>query len=195
MKTNIILVLISTITLMVSLASCNEQPTPKPEGFFRIHLPEKNYKPFVSKCGYKFEIPQYAKVDYYAGSGMDTCWFNLTFPRLNAKIHFTHLYIDNNLRKFTEDSYKFAYKHESMASNITTTPYHAKEKNTSGLIYDLEGDVASTLQFYITDSTTNFLRGALYFNNHPNADSLSSVIEFLREDMIHIYETITWDHE
>ena len=45
-------------------------------------------------------------------------------------------------------------------------------------MYDLKGNTASSLQFFVTDSTRNFLRGSLYFNAEPNKDSLAPVMDF-----------------
>ncbi len=173
--------------------ACEKEPVPKPKGYFRISLPEKKYEKFQAKCGFSFQKPTYSKAVYFRGKGMDSCWFNLVVPRLNAKFHMTYLPIDNNLQKYVEEAYVMAYKHEVKASTIKTTPYYDKERKVSGLIYDLGGDVASSLQFYMTDSVNHFLRGALYFENHPNADSLAPVLSFLREDMDMMYQTIEWN--
>jgi gliding motility-associated lipoprotein GldD len=56
----------------------------------------------------------------------------------------------------------------------------------------VEGNAATSRQFYVTDSVHHFLRGALYFNSAPNADSLSIVNDFLETDMRHMIETLKW---
>jgi gliding motility-associated lipoprotein GldD len=61
-----------------------------------------------------------------------------------------------------------------------------------GLIYDIEGNTASSLQFYVTDSTKHFIRGALYFNVRPNIDSVKIVLEFLKKDVLHLIQTLQW---
>jgi gliding motility-associated lipoprotein GldD len=61
-----------------------------------------------------------------------------------------------------------------------------------GILYDLKGNTASAVQFYVTDSVKHYLRGSLYFESEPNADSLAPVIDFFREDVIHLIETLKW---
>ena len=48
------------------------------------------------------------------------------------------------------------------------------------------------MQFYLTDSVTNFLRGALYIKEVPNSDSLRPVIKFLSRDVLKIIESTEW---
>jgi gliding motility-associated lipoprotein GldD len=62
-----------------------------------------------------------------------------------------------------------------------------------GILYDIKGDAASNTQFFLTDSTHNFIRGALYFEVHPNKDSLAPVLEFINKDLVHLIETFEWN--
>ncbi|HAN77196.1 MAG TPA: gliding motility lipoprotein GldD, partial [Bacteroidales bacterium] len=61
-----------------------------------------------------------------------------------------------------------------------------------GTVYIIQGNTASQVQFYITDSVKHFLRGALYFSNHPNKDSLAPVVNFLTDDIVKLIETTRW---
>jgi len=65
-------------------------------------------------------------------------------------------------------------------------------QNVHGAFFKVEGNVATASQFFLTDSTKNFLRGALYFNATPNQDSLQPVNSFLVEDMRHLINTFRW---
>ncbi|MDE5612858.1 MAG: gliding motility lipoprotein GldD, partial [Odoribacter sp.] len=56
--------------------------------------------------------------------------------------------------------------------------------------YFIEGNTASSTQFYVTDSVKHFLRGALYFKQHPDKDSLAPVIHYLRQDIVNLMETV-----
>jgi gliding motility-associated lipoprotein GldD len=56
----------------------------------------------------------------------------------------------------------------------------------------VEGNAATARQFYLTDSSRHFLRGALYFDTAPNSDSLAVVNDFLQEDMLHLIQTLRW---
>jgi len=83
--------------------------------------------------------------------------------------------------------------HITKADAINELVINNKEQRTYGILYDLKGNTASAVQFYITDSTRHYLRGSLYFESEPNADSLAPVIEFFREDIIHLIETLKWN--
>ena len=91
-----------------------------------------------------------------------------------------------------EDTRKIVYKHSVRADGIGEKAYDHKEKNVHGILYDLKGNTASSVQFVLTDSSRNFFRGALYFNNIPNKDSIAPMSDYIREDIIHIMESFEW---
>lgn len=184
--------LILLLSFVVVFFGCKDDPTPKPKGYFRIALEEKSYENYFARCNHTFEKPKNAIIIQHSGTKFDSCFYNLSYPNLSAKIHFSYLKIDNNLQNYITDAYNMVYKHEIKASSIETIPYSDTQRNISGLIYELGGDVASSLQFYMTDSTNHFVRGSLYFFNKPNADSIAPVLDYIKEDVLHMYETIEW---
>lgn len=173
------------------LGGCESHYSPKPRGYFRVDFPEKHYLVFESDCGFAAEVPRYSQVELIRSS-QDSCWFNLTFPRNNAKVHFTYLAVYDELNLLLEDAYQLAFKHESKADAIQREAFSYPDQKVHGMIYDLKGDVASPLQFYLTDSASHFLRGSLYFNHVPNADSLKPALDFIREDVVHLIQTLEW---
>jgi gliding motility-associated lipoprotein GldD len=118
---------------------------------------------------------------------------DIFFPYNKATIYLTYKSIHNDFNQHMEDSREFVYKHTVKADAIKETFYENEENNVYGILYDIKGNAASSLQFFVTDSTTNFLRGALYFDVAPNKDSLSPVIEYLREDIIQMFESLRWE--
>ncbi len=60
-----------------------------------------------------------------------------------------------------------------------------------GIVYDIEGDVASNYQFHVTDSQKHFLRGSLYFDFKANADSVALMLDSSK-DVMHLVETVKW---
>lgn len=173
--------------------SCDRSFTPKPSGYVRIQTPEKKYRLYDSQPFYSFEIPVYAEVSQDRG-GDEAGWINLVFPGLNGTIHLSYKAVNGNLGDYITDCRTLAYKHTVKANGIEETPFIHREENRFGMVYDLSGNVASAVQFFITDSTTHFLRGSLYFNCPPNSDSLKPVIDFMREDMMHLIETCEWKY-
>jgi|JI9StandDraft_2_1071091.scaffolds.fasta_scaffold29915_2 gliding motility-associated lipoprotein GldD len=167
---------------------------PKPRGYFRIELPEKIYRSYQPQCPLSIEIPQYAKVEVFREhNSLDSCWFNIYFPKLNARLHCTYIPVGDNISNLLRDSYGFAAKHEMKASALKRTMVNDTAKHVYGIVYDIEGDAASQLQFFLTDSTDHFLRGSLYFFNSPNPDSVQPVLSFIREDVMHITRSIQWE--
>lgn len=181
--------LLLTITLV---AACDETYTPKPRGFFRIALPEHQFRFYSDPtCPFEFEIPEYSTVVAYRDSMIQPCWKHILIPRFNAEVFFSYHAVHNDLDKYLEDARTLAYKHSVKADAIDETLVYASP-GVSGMIYDIGGAAASSVQFFITDSTRHFLRGALYFNATPQPDSLAPVIAFLRKDIEHLIRTARW---
>lgn len=177
------------------LQACEEREikVPKQRGYFRIDLPERNYTKFKqSDFPYSFNIPSYSKVEKDTDVGAKPYWINVNFPTMKATVHLSYHKLHNNLAEVVEDAHHLAFKHEVRADAINTKEFHYDEKNVHGLLFDIKGDAASVLQFCVTDSTTNFVRGALYFNVPPNKDSLAPVITFIREDIIEMISSFEW---
>lgn len=185
---------LSGFLILVLFSACSENYYPKPRGFFRIDLPEKSYDRFDTTYPYAFEYPSYAQiVGYPKNIGDQKYWINIRFHRFRGKIHISYKEIDSNLNEYIEDSRTMAMKHIPKASGIKTESFSNRDQKVYGLTYAIEGvEAASPFQFYLTDSTGHFLRGALYFDVVPNNDSLAPVIEFLKEDIRHLIESFEW---
>ena len=173
--------------------SCKKEYTPKPRGYFRISFQEKTYHKLDSVgLPYSFEIPDYSKIVPDDDRLVEPYWVNLLVPKHKAELHISYKKVGNNLSQLLEDSHKLAYNHAIRADAINEKIFVNPEKKVYGTIYMIEGNVASPIQFYLTDSTHNFLRGALYFREVPNIDSLRPVIDFIRPDIIRLIETTEW---
>lgn len=180
------------IVLLILLFSCKQEYIPKPYGYFRIGFPEKKYVGYSSECPFSFEYPVYSHIEKSNTESGDPCFMNVVFPGFNAKIHLSYKKIEGNLREISEECYSFVYKHSVKADAIEESVYTNSENRVFGILYSIKGNAASNIQFYATDSTGNFLRGALYFGVRPNSDSLAPVIEFIGNDIVNIIETLKW---
>jgi gliding motility-associated lipoprotein GldD len=174
------------------LAGCGETFTPRPRGFYRIDFPEKKYRSFDTICPYTFEYPVYGEVKKDMEANAEPYWMNVEFPAFKAKIHLSYKTVHNNLDGFIEDSHKLAYVHAAKADDIIDTEINKPEKKVYGLVYEIEGGAASSVQFYLTDSVRHFLRGSLYFETRINKDSLAPAIVFFKKDVMHLIETLNW---
>ena len=179
--------------LLLFAAGCNSDFTPKPRGYIRIDLPKKAYQLFDTAFPYTFEYPVYAKIIPDSSRMTEPYWINIVYTPFHAQLHFSYKVIKDNLKQYLEDSRTLVNKHIPKASAIQQREYVNAENRIYGLVYDIKGsDAASTYQFYLTDSISKFVRGALYFNLIPNNDSLQPVIDYLKEDIQHMITTFRW---
>ncbi len=187
-----LIIRISAITFIVFLLSCSNNYAPKPRGYFRISFPEKNYSATDTTLPYVFEIPQYARLKPDNTGANEPYWTNLDFPQYGARIHISYKPVENNLYQLLEDNRELAFKHTVKADAIKEQLFGNPENNVYGILYEIQGNTASPAQFFVTDSTDHFLRGSLYFNTVPNKDSIAPVLDFIKQDIIHLMETLNW---
>jgi len=183
--------------VVVLLFGCGGDYSPKPRGLLRIDLPEKEYRLFDSVSPYRFEYPVYGQVirDPFAHPDAEMYRrFNLDFPSLRATVHLTYEpIVDGELDTLIVQAVDFVYKHVPMATTILKTPIHHPERDVYGTLFNIRGrGAASTTQFYVTDSISHFIRGALYLNTQTDNDSLRPVIDFLKLDIDHFIRTLEW---
>jgi gliding motility-associated lipoprotein GldD len=182
------------IVIVTWLAACSsdEVATPKPKAYFRISVPEKKYRVYDSVCPFIFEMPTYSFLEKDPSPNAEACWMNLVYQDYNAKLHLSYRSVKNDLPKILDNTYELAAKHQVKASGMKTFPIVKEQAKVYGLIYLIEGNAACPLQFFVTDSTQHYLRGALYFNAPPNADSIAPVFDFLKADVLKLIESFRW---
>ncbi|GAB3328762.1 gliding motility lipoprotein GldD [Marivirga atlantica] len=182
------------VLLFVTLLSCEQNYYPKPVGFNRIDLPPHEYAQLPDSFPYSFEYSKHAKILPDSSYIRERYWFALFYPELVAEVHVTYKPLYGNrdsLRTNIDDAYKLTAKHQVKASSIEESII----QTPSGIVAsvaELQGDVPSQFQFYTTDSTKHFLRGALYFRTATENDSLAPVIEYVKMDILHAINTLEW---
>jgi putative hemolysin len=177
---------------LLTFISCQETAVPKPKGYFRIDLPAKSYVQFNQEAPYTFLTPDYSVVSPYQGGQKSNYWYDIGFPRFRATLHLSYHPISSGPAEQLEDSRDLVYKHASRADAINESPVENSDEKVYGLVYEIEGNAASPVQFYLTDSVNHFVRGALYFRASPNADSLQPVVNFLKADIDKLITTFRW---
>jgi gliding motility-associated lipoprotein GldD len=182
--------------LTFAIASCagSSDYSPKPRGYFRIEYPKKNYLSFNQNPHYSFDYPIYAKMLVDSSEMQQANWYNLSFPQFNAKLHISYYNFrtEEEFNKLVEDARKLAFKHTVKATGIDEGRINIPEKKVYGIYYSISGNTASSTQFILTDSTKNFLRGALYFNEKPQEDSIQPIIDFIKVDIDRMIKTFKW---
>lgn len=192
-------ILFFAVLLLIESGCRKEAAVPKPKGYFRIDLPEKEYVSLNTKEGipdlpFSFEIPVYGNINFGSGSPEEEGWFNIEFPAYKAIIYLTYKPLKNDFAAIMEQTYRMNVKnHITRADAIKQLEFNNEDAKVYGILYDLKGNAATAVQFYATDSVRHYMRGSLYFDAEPNADSLAPVIDFLREDIKHLVETLNWD--
>lgn len=178
--------------------ACNSPFTPKQTGYFKIGFPEKKYQLF-NEAGYpySFEYPVYASISkdstYFNETTENPWWINIDFPQFSGRIYISYKQIGekNKFDTLIKHAFTLTGKHSSKAYSIEDSLFN-NPYNVEGVFFKVGGNVATANQFFLTDSTRHFLRGALYFDATPNEDSLGIVNRFLIEDVKHIINTFTW---
>ena len=182
------------LLMVMILFSCQQNYTPKPHAYYRIEFPEREYRMYDSMPRpFTFEYPVYGTLVHVIRPASDSCWLNISFPKYRGTIHLTYIKIDNNFDQLIEENWKILFKGIAQKADAVEYDFIANpETNIYGTVYDIRGNAASSVQFYVTDSVRNFLRGSLYFSAKPNYDSLAPVVNFFRKDIIHLIETVKW---
>lgn len=178
------------------LAACNGTPeySPKPRGYYRIYFPKRVYQQYKAGCPYTFTYPGYAMVEQDKAAGAKPCWINLQIPQFNATLHLSYQPVTSKkvFNELIEDAHTFAFKHTVKATSIDEGIISYPDRKVYGIYYTIDGNAASSAQFFLTDSTKHYLRGALYFNSQPRLDSIQPVLDFVKKDMEVLIKSFAW---
>lgn len=180
--------------LVMLTIACSTQYQPKPKGYNRLVLPEHSYLLSPDTLPYQFEYSSHARFQRDTSWIRDKHWVEIYYPGLQATIHVTYKSVNNSeklLREYLNDAYVLTSKHQIKAYSIDETIVKTPRGKTA-IIAELDGEVPSQFQFTLTDSTNNFLRGAVYFNVSVQNDSLKPAIEFLKRDAMQLINTLEW---
>ena len=175
------------------LWSCETDYVPKPRGYNRFILPAHEYQLLPDTLPYQFEYSKHARLLRDTSWISDKYWIEIYYPQIKANVHVTYKEVNSmdSLKEYLNDAYFLTAKHQIKAyaidEAISTTP-----SGKTVVFAELEGEVPSQFQFFTTDSTDNFLRGALYFYTHVQNDSLKPAIEYVKIDIVHMMNTLEW---
>jgi gliding motility-associated lipoprotein GldD len=187
-------ILFAGLLLFFSCERKEEYCTPKPKGYFRIDLPEHQYQLWDSILPFHFEYSQWANCAYEK-KGKGVYWLDIHYPVFNASFNITCLPLKNDLRDLAASEEKILNMHIEYGKVDDIEYYFIEDSKNRvyGRIYDIIGkEAASPMQFWITDSTNYYIRASLYFDFTPNNDSLQPVIQYLREDAMHLINSLNW---
>lgn len=207
------------IACCLFFAACNSPYISKKRGYYNIELPQRSYQKFDQPgFPYSFEYPVYAQIiqdtTYFDNNPENSYWRNIDFPKFHARIFLSYKEIGgkalykikqpngqykdsfgiNVFDKMVADAFTLTNKNNVVSSSINDSLIHTPN-GISGVFFKVGGNAATAKQFFLSDTTKNFIRGALYFDVTPNADSLRPVQDFLQADMEHIINTFKWKNK
>ena len=172
---------------LVLFSSCKKEVLPKPQSYLRLEYPMANYMHFENQCPFAFDMNSKAVI-----KGEKDCGFTITYPKMKATIYLTYKPVNNNLNKLLRDAQKLTFEHVIKADDILEQPYLNSDKKVYGMFYQVDGNAATNSQFYLTDSTRHFITGSVYFYAKPNFDSIMPAASYIKNDMQHLMETLSW---
>lgn len=194
--------LLSVLLLLLTGCGNGTPPVPKPRGYPRVAYPERNYVPLAADyCNFTFQRPASAGVvreeNFFDEAPADPCWFDLELdPALNGSLHFSYYPLGSyeQFEELRDQAFELVGVHNKRASDIEEIRIDRDGAGVHGIAFDIAGPAASPFQFFLTDSSQHFLRGALYFDTRPNPDSLAPIVDYVKEDIFRMVETFEWNN-
>ncbi|TLP72925.1 gliding motility lipoprotein GldD [Maribacter sp. ACAM166] len=178
--------LIALVILIFLVVSCQDEPLPKPKAKMRLEYPQGELADLETE-NFSFKYNQLANPELNGEKA-----FTIAYPDMNGAIFLSYKKVENNLDKLINDSKRLSYEHASKADNIVEQPYMNPTDNVYGALFEVQGNAASQAQFFVTDSTSHFLTGSVYFYTKPNYDSILPAASYLQNDIRGIIETLRW---
>ncbi|WP_339886218.1 gliding motility lipoprotein GldD [Polaribacter vadi] len=175
------------LTFFLLFISCDEPVLPKPKAYLSLEYPKKEYKKLEVLRPYSFDVLKSTTIIDEKNN-----WLKITYPNLKASIDITYRPVENNLRELLTEAEKLVFKHAVKAEQIVPKDFINPKKRVFGSIYEITGNAASHLQFHVTDSTNNFIKGSLYFYAKPNYDSILPAVDYIKKDVLKLVETLEW---
>lgn len=198
------------------ITSCNSPYVSKKRGYFNIELPTRSYQTFDRPdFPYSFEYPVYAQIvrdsTFFEKNPENPYWINIDFPSFRGRIFLSYKLIGgkalypvkqpdgsrkdslgiNVFDRMVGDAFTLTNKNDVVSNSINDSLMHTAN-GINGVFFKVGGNAATSKQFFLSDTIKNFIRGALYFDVTPNADSLKPVQDFLQVDMDHMINTFKW---
>lgn len=178
----------SLITIiLISVFGCKDDVLPKPASQLRLDYPIPDYVQFLNNCPFTFDLNSQAKV-----KDKGNCNFEINYPKMKATIYVTYKPVRNNVNLLLRDAQKLTYEHVIKADDIIEQPFLNPKDKVYGMFYQVSGNAATNAQFYATDSIRHFLDCSVYFYAKPNFDSVMPAVDYVKNDMRAIMETLKW---
>ena len=178
------------LILVTLFFSCKDDVLPKPKAYLSLTYPTKSYKKLTLKRPFTFDVLKNTII-----IDEENNWLTIKYPNLKASVDITYRPVNNNLKELLTEAEKLVFKHAVKAEQIIPKDFVNPKKKVFGSMYNITGNAASQVQFHITDSTKNFIKGSLYFYAKPNYDSILPAVDYIKKDILQLIETLEWKNE
>ena len=180
--------------LVLLCLACESNWLPKPPGYNRIELPRHEYQRLEQGYPYQLDFSTHSRVEADSFNLNEKEWINMNYKEFGAKVHLTYKKIDQStdFKTLSNDAFNLTAKHQIKAYGIEEAILLTPNGYVA-VVAELSGEVPTQFQFFVTDSTSNFLRGAVYFNSALKNDSLAPIIEYIKLDMAHLINSVNFE--
>jgi gliding motility-associated lipoprotein GldD len=191
-----ITLLVSFISVLALLSSCgdDELTIPKPPTFLRSELPDHEYTTFKDHAHFSCDFSKNYLVKPVLFGNVVTDHLEVNLGPLNGTLYVNYFPLPNRdtLVRYINLSNDKVDEHQMKADRIIDKQLIDKNKKVYGTFFEFQGNVATNFQFYLTDSVNHFVRGEVLMNCRPNYDSLRPSLDYLKQDLLKLFESFEW---
>lgn len=188
------------ILALLIVSSCQDEKvaTPRPKQYPRIIWPDNHMvTQELPQCQFRLNVPAYAEIVQKKQDSdqaqQHPCWFDIRMSVFSATMYCSYYRIDklNTYSKLVDDAYTMVSKHNVKANSRDEIAIQTTQ-GSKGIIFKIAGPVATPYQFFLSDTSSHFIRGSLYFDNKLDQDSMDMIKDLLIEDMNNVVGSIQW---
>ena len=181
--------------LILNTYSCKEPaPVPKPPTYLNIHFPDHTYSNVMGDCPYEFKLASLYKYKTIENSKINSCIQEINLGPLNGSLYLYYIALPSkdSLAEIINFANDKVDEHKIIADKIEFVQIINPKNRVFGTFFELKGNVATNFQFYLTDSSQNFIRGEVLLNCRPNYDSLRPTLSYLKVDLLELVHNFKW---
>ena len=184
--------IIISLFFTLIIFSCNKPNLPKQNGFLRIEFKEPYYS-IYDETDTSFNFYYNSNSSDLDQIGNNQFLFDYRDLNLSLNLSFYKIKGSQGLEKKSHDFSLILDTHTKKSNGVILRQYDNNNSKIFGKLYEIKGDVASPIQFYLTDSVSNFISGSVNLKFKSNYDSIFPSIQYVKNDILVLFESINWN--